>query len=182
MQSTESAWNIYLNDMLQFPFDPFPVLSTPRLTLRAITAEDQADLHRLRSDERVNRYTYGKVYHTVEDIVKFMERTQQNLLEQSCIYWAITLTDEQKLIGTMCLFNFSPENGRIEIGYELHPDYHRKGIVQEAFVPVIDFGFRAMQAYTIEALPYAANSASVNLLEKFSFILKEILKCGFGNS
>ena len=37
-------------------FDPFPVLETPRLLLRALTMDDAEDMLRVQSDPEVSRF------------------------------------------------------------------------------------------------------------------------------
>jgi ribosomal-protein-alanine N-acetyltransferase len=85
------------------------------------------------------------------------------------IYWAITLSGTNKLIGTICLFDFSEDDSKAEIGYELLPGFQGKGIMQEAISKVIDFGVRDIGLNSIEAYTHAQNQSSVRLLEKFNF-------------
>jgi [ribosomal protein S5]-alanine N-acetyltransferase len=85
------------------------------------------------------------------------------------IYWAITLSDTDKLIGTICLFDFSDDNLKAEIGYELLPNFQGKGIMQEATSKVIDFGIQLIGLHFIEAYTHSENQASTKFLEKFNF-------------
>lgn len=156
--------------MLQYPFSPFPVITTERLILRAMVPEDEQALFQLRTQEKVYQYTYGNVYSSPEQIRRFMKKIEQHIQERDSIFWAIAYKNHPALIGTICLWNFSTENKSIEIGYELHPDEHRKGIMQEAIVPVLEFGFSAILAQKIAGFPHRENTASLKLLEKFGFV------------
>lgn len=155
--------------MLLFPFHPFPEIATQRLILRKIQLSDKINLQKLRSNPDVNKYTYGNVYNSIKDIEQFIRKTKRMLKENDCIYWAVTLKDNKDLIGTLCLFNFSFAEQKIEIGYELHPDFHRRGIISEALPVILEFGFKQMHAMAIEAFPNKENKASIHLLQQFKF-------------
>ena len=63
-----------------------------------------------------------------------------------------------------------PENYRTETGYILHPDYHRKGIISEAFDTVIDYAFNVLKFHSLEAVIDPDNIASEQLLIKHKFV------------
>jgi RimJ/RimL family protein N-acetyltransferase len=85
------------------------------------------------------------------------------------IYWAVTLSNSPKLIGTVCLWNFNNKGTKAEIGYELHPDFQGKGIMQEAVKEVINYGFNRLKLSLISAYTHQDNSKSIMLLEKNGF-------------
>jgi ribosomal-protein-alanine N-acetyltransferase len=85
------------------------------------------------------------------------------------IYWAITWNSNDKLIGTICLFDFSENHSKAEIGYELLPEFQGKGIMQEAISEVIQFGFQRVRLTSIEAFTHSENERSTRLLEKVNF-------------
>ena len=85
-------------------------------------------------------------------------------------YWAICLTETDQLIGTICLWNFSEDRSRAEIGYELLPAFQGKGIMQEAVEAILAFGFEKLSLHGIEAIPTSDNKASIRLLEKNHFV------------
>jgi ribosomal-protein-alanine N-acetyltransferase len=67
------------------------------------------------------------------------------------------------------LWNFSTQGGKAEIGYELLPQFHGKGIMQEAFSKVIEFGLENLQLNSIEAWTVQQNINSIRLLERNHF-------------
>ena len=79
------------------------------------------------------------------------------------------MNSTDKLIGTICLFDFSDDNLKAEIGYELLPDFQGKGIMQEAASKVIDFGIQHIGLNSVEAYTHSENHSSTRLLEKFNF-------------
>ena len=81
------------------------------------------------------------------------------------------MKEEQRLVGTICLWNISKDHRTAEIGYELLPDYHGKGLIQEAIEIVIQHAFQYMHLQLLEAVLDPANIKSVKLLEKNKFII-----------
>ena len=150
-------------------FTPFPVLKTERLTLRQLVTRDANEIFALRSDINVNKYLGRNSSKSIDDAQVFIQTINENIQKNISIYWAITLSDTYKLIGTICLFDFSDDNLKAEIGYELLPDYQGKGIMQEATSKVIDFGIQHIGLHSIEAYTHSENQSSRRLLEKFNF-------------
>ena len=100
----------------------------------------------------------------------FIEKILSAIKKNQSVYWAITLKDEDTLIGTICLWNISIENNTAEIGYELLPDFQGKGIMQEAISKIIEYGFNKMKLKVITAFTHPGNSRSTNLLLKNNFL------------
>ena len=150
-------------------FTQFPVLKTERLTLRQLTSSDDKEIFALRSDDNVNKYLDRKPSKSIDDAKNFIQTINENIQRNNSIYWAITLNGTDKLIGTICLFDFSKDNLKAEIGYELLPDFQGKGIMQEATSKVIDFGVQHIGLNSIEAYTHSENQNSTRLLEKLNF-------------
>jgi ribosomal-protein-alanine N-acetyltransferase len=113
-------------------FTPFPVLKTARLTLRQLGSSDDKEIFALRSNDNVNKYLDRKRSKSIDDAKNFIQTINENIQRSDSIYWAITLNGTDKLIGTICLFDFSEDHSKAEIGFELLPHFQGKGIMQEA--------------------------------------------------
>jgi [ribosomal protein S5]-alanine N-acetyltransferase len=150
-------------------FNPFPVLKTERVTLRQLVSSDDNEIFALRSNPNVNKYLDRKPSNSIDDAKTFIQAINKNIQGNESIYWAIILNGTEKLIGTICLFNFSDDNLKAEIGYELLPDFQGKGIMQEATSKVIQFGFQQVGLTSIEAYTHSENQSSTRLLEKLDF-------------
>jgi ribosomal-protein-alanine N-acetyltransferase len=155
--------------MLNRSFAPFPILTTERLTLRQLVINDEQEIFTLRSDSEINKYLDRQVSNTIEDAKNFINRVNENINKNDSLYWAITLSDKDILIGTICLFGFSDENDKCEIGYELLTNFQGQGIMKEAVEKVIDYAFNTIKVQKIEALLHRDNQSSIKLLDKFSF-------------
>jgi ribosomal-protein-alanine N-acetyltransferase len=155
--------------MLTFNFTPFPRIATKRLLLRQLTLEDEKEIFLLRSDEGVNRYLDRPKAQTIQDARNFIQNINERISNNNSIFWAIHLKEDPRLVGTICLWNLSAEEASSEIGYELLPSFQGKGIMQEALIEVIEFGFQTMQLQTLEAWVSKANDSSIRILERNHF-------------
>lgn len=146
-------------------FAPFPILTTERLTLRQLVINDAREIFMLRSDSEINKYLDRPISTTIDDARNFINK----VIENNALYWAITLSDRDILVGTICLFSFPEENNKCEIGYELLTNFQGKGIMKEAAEKVIDYAFNTIKVQKIEAFFHRDNQRSINLLEKLLF-------------
>src|SRR4051794_24197975 len=137
--------------MLNKTFTPFPILKTERLTLRQLVMDDEQEIFTLRSDSEINKYLDRQISITINDARNFINKINENVSKNDSIYWAITFSDENILIGTICLFGFSDENKKCEIGYELLTNFQGQGIMKEAVERVIDYAFNTIKVQKIEA-------------------------------
>lgn len=151
------------------PYDFTPVLETNRLQLRSLMAEDAEAISILRSDPQVNTYLNRPATLTMEEATAFISKITTGVQQHQWMYWTIESKTSPGLIGTICLWNFVPENDKAEIGYELSPAYQGKGLMQEAVEAVIRFGFDQMKLQLITALIKPGNQKSQQLLERHHF-------------
>jgi ribosomal-protein-alanine N-acetyltransferase len=155
--------------MLSRTFTPFPILTTERLTLRQLVSNDEQEIFTLRSDSEINKYLDRQISNTIDDARNFINKVNENINKSDSLYWAITLSDKNILVGTICLFGFSDENYKCEIGYELLTNFQGQGIMKEAVEKVIDYAFNTIKVKKIEAFLHRDNQSSIKLLEKFLF-------------
>jgi ribosomal-protein-alanine N-acetyltransferase len=155
--------------MLNINFTPFPILQTERLTLRQPAISDAPEIFTLRSDLEINKYLNRKPADSIDDAKDFIQRVNENTSNNESVYWAIHFSDKNILLGTICLFSFSDEENKCEIGYELLTEYQGQGIMKEALEKVIDYAFSTIAVKNIEAFFHKGNEASKKLLEKSGF-------------
>ena len=158
--------------MLQLNFHPFPTLTTNRLLLREILASDSKEMLLLRSSEIIMQYIDRPRAKTETDALNYIQIINTNLYNNIGITWGIALKEDNKLIGTIGYWRMQKEDCRAEIGYMLHNDFQRQGLMQEAFDAVIDYGFNEMHLHSVEANINPSNTASSKILEKNNFVLE----------
>ena len=155
--------------MLEVNFDPFPIFSTERLRLRQLNENDTNDLFILRSDNRVMQFIDRPLAKSPDDALKLIQLITDFLKKNEGITWGIELKSDTRLIGTIGLWRIFKEHYRAEIGYLLHPAQQGKGIMQEAFTPILDYGFKTIKLHSIEATVNPENAASIKILERNNF-------------
>src|SRR5687767_3682938 len=104
-------------------------LITKRLVLRPLRENDAPRILELRSNPEVNKFIDRIPTSHLEQAYHFIGMITENIEKKDSYYWAITIEDT--LIGTICLWNFIKEKNKAEIGFELLPEFQRKGLMQE---------------------------------------------------
>jgi len=154
----------------------FPTLETERLILREITSTDLNSLFDFLSREDVTQFYGMDALTNSSQVLDLINLFKENFQAQRGFRWGIALKENGKLIGT-CGFNvFVARNNRSEIGYELHPDYWRKGYVKEAISTIISYGFEKLNLNRIGAIVYPENIPSISLLTNLGFSNEGLLR------
>jgi ribosomal-protein-alanine N-acetyltransferase len=156
--------------MLAPIFQPFPVLTTERLTLRQLRESDKNELFYMRSHPTLMHFVPRPLAQNAEEAATLIATINENLAKNDAINFGITITGEDKLIGMCGYHRIQKEHFRAEIGYMLHDKYHGKRIMEEAINRVVRFGFDDMKLHSIEAVISPENIASIKLIEKCGFV------------
>jgi [ribosomal protein S5]-alanine N-acetyltransferase len=155
--------------MTSLSFIPFPNISTNRLNMRQLSVSDENEVFELRSDKRAMEFLGRPLTFSIEDAKQFIKKINSGISEEKWMYWGLSLKDNPKLIGTICIWNILSAENRAEIGYELHPDFQGNGLIQEAIEKAIQYGFETMELSEIDACLNFKNIKSLKILEKHHF-------------
>ncbi len=163
--------------MLTLNFKEFPILTTERLVLRQHSLADAPTLFKLRTIEEVMRYIHRERPRTIEDVETLITTINEGYTQGQTIAWVISLKDNPAhMIGSIGYWRTDLANYRAEIGYMLHPDFYRKGIVSEALTASIRFGFEEIKLHSIMANVAPENIASQQVLLKHGFVKEASFK------
>lgn len=157
-------------------FCPFPEIDSDRIFLRKIEMSDSDEILFLRSDKTVTKYIERPEHRKTKNIAdakKFINELDEYIETNKSIAWGITLKTDPKIIGTICLWNFSHNNRVAEVGYDLNPTQHKKGIMDEALKLILNYGFNELELDKIEAFTHNSNENSKKLLERNGFIFNK---------
>ncbi|MEM6348333.1 MAG: GNAT family N-acetyltransferase, partial [Bacteroidota bacterium] len=91
------------------PFHPFPELSTKRLQLRRTLLSDAEAVFFLRSDPAVNALVKRPSPKTLAEAEEFIRLRDQDIENEAILYWSICLKEDPKMIGSICLWNFTAD-------------------------------------------------------------------------
>ncbi len=148
-------------------------LETERLVLKSINENHAEDILKIRSNAEINKFLKRIPLQTNYEALSFILTIKKRVENKETIFWGISLKNQPELIGTICLWNFSEDLKTAEVGYELLPNYHRKGIMSEALKAVLNFGFNELSLNEILAFTNKFNENSKSLLIKNNFTLEE---------
>lgn len=136
-------------------------IETERLTIRPFASKDRAAMLGMLSNEIISRTYMIPVFESEAEAVRLFERFVELSLSEVCIAAGIDLNGQ--LIGF--IHDVGIEAERIELGYVIDPECHRRGFMTEALRAVIEYlfsrGFRVVAAGA-----FAENTASIRVMEK----------------
>lgn len=92
--------------------------------------------------------------------------------EDSDIKWwcYLPVIKEQRMLAGSCGFKGSPQNGIVEIGYEVSQNYRRQGFGTEIANTLIDFAFQQDDVLAVQAHTLAVENESCGVLKKCGMI------------
>ena len=152
-----------------FDFSQFPVLTTQRLRLRQLRHDDADRMMELFSSPEVLRYLKMDPTDTRDKAVGMIDWLNGTYESKEAVQWAITLLNDDQLIGNCGTYGWDREDRRIDIGYQMLPAYWGQGYATEASKAIIDWSFEHFNLHRVQADCTDGNIASERVL----------LKCGF---
>ena len=158
--------------LLQCPamdWTKLPTITTSRLTLRELTAQDVDDFYEIYSNPEVMRYWSTPPLPDKGAASKQIVEIQDGFRRRQFLKWGITLSTNNKLIGTVTLFHPDFTHRRVELGYALGRSSWRQGYMQEALRAVLGYAFETLNFHRIEADVDPRNDSSVRTLERLGF-------------
>lgn len=153
--------------------DPFPALSTDRLLLRKVVADDAAMVLKGYSDHRVNQYM-SVAYQNLVEVQVQLEWYDELLNKKNGIWWGVCLRENGEMIGNGGFHLWNEKHNSAEIGYWILPEFQKKGFASESVTAMIKFGFDEMHLHRIEAIVESENVISSAMLKSLGFSLDGI--------
>jgi RimJ/RimL family protein N-acetyltransferase len=144
-------------------------LNTRDLHLRPLGIEDAEGMFAMLSDPQSLKYWSDQPISDIDAAIQVLRKDVESDAKGNSMCWAITLDDQETMIGKCILFQFNQDNHRAEIGYILNRNYWRRGFMQQALEAIIDFAFTTLKLHRIEADIDSKNTGSLALLEKLGF-------------
>lgn len=142
-------------------------IATDRLILREFVSDDWPAVLAYQRDPRYLRF-YRWTDRTETEVRDFVQMFvgQQEQEPRRKFQLAITLTDDERVVGD-CGIRRKPEQDReADIGYERAPEYWGQVYATEAALAIVAFGFRELELHRISSWCIADIAASARVLEK----------------
>jgi [ribosomal protein S5]-alanine N-acetyltransferase len=89
---------------------------------------------------------------------------------RQAIYWSIHENATGRMVGSCGFEHWYRYHSRLEVAYDLHPDFWGQGIMSEALRTILQTAFTTMEANRIDAFTTTDNLPSIHLLEKLGFV------------
>lgn len=150
-------------------FDNPPVLRTDRLILRPITEADGDALFDIFAHDEVTEHYAWDTFTTVDQGHVLAAHTVEQRRRHEAIRWGLVPAGSDRVIGTCGYTRWNTDHRYAIVGYDLHRDYWRRGLMSEAVTAVLGFGFQRLAVHRIEATVLAGNTASAVLLQRLGF-------------
>lgn len=146
---------------------------TERLILKTLSEINSQDLLEIRSNLQINEYVQRIPPKNTFEALEFILNINRKAAYREILFLGIFAQNSLNLISTICLWKFSKDRKTAELGYELLPQFHGKGIMSEAVQFILNYGFNEFDLEKIEAFTNKNNLNSIKLLQKSNFILNE---------
>ncbi len=161
-----------MTDNTEDQTDPivFPRTETERLILRHIETDEIPFLLEHYGKDEINKELGYDNLTRMEEAEEYLEKYFRQ--RSGAFRTVIELRSTGELVGTIGLHLHDLRDRRAEMGYDLNPDHWGEGIMTEAAVEIVRFGFKVMGLHRIEATADEANARSLRLLERLGFVLE----------
>ena len=148
-----------------------PNVETNRLYFKIIEMSDVDFIHQLYSDWKVSQHL-GKVPFPFgyEDAIQTTSHCVSKESTEDTMTLLVKKKNDQRTIGIITLRK-DRELGIL--GYSILPEFWNMGFATEACKRIVNFGFEYLELSTIQASTTENNSASMKVLEKLGFSLRE---------
>lgn len=145
-------------------------LTTERLTLRELTADDAQALFDYRSHPHVATHQTWRPA-TIEDAREFLDglKLHPPYTGGTWRQLGVALRSGGTLIGDCGVHVMKTDSRHAEIGYTIAPDHQRQGYGTEAVRGLLGMLFGTLKMNEVAARSLARNTASRALLEKLGF-------------
>ncbi len=154
----------------------FGPLSTPRLVIRAVRHSDLDDLFEVNGDHEVTRFLPYATWQSRDDGVAWLTRMTSLVERGNARQLVVVRKDDDKVIGTLLLFNFDPASARLELGYVLGRAHWGRGLMREALQSVCAYAFGSLGIRRLEAEVHSGNVASIRLIRSLGFVHEGTLR------
>lgn len=149
-------------------FEPDLPIETERLCLRPFTRGDVDAVFAYRQRDDVAQYLFDEPMSRETCVETVALRTAETrwLEEGDRLVLAVERKLDRAMIGEVSLILRHEVARQAELGYILHPLYHRMGYATEAARALLDQGFRAAGLHRIYARCDARNVPSYRVMER----------------
>lgn len=154
-------------------------ITTQRLILRKLRAEDAADLFRYASCDKVADYMNFDRMTSIDEAHDFIDKILKKYETNDVLEWAVEYKPDKRMIGAVYFCKVDEINKIGEIGFIISQEYTGRGLATEALGSIIGFAFEKMGLNRVEGMHFSGNNASGRVMEKAGMQFEGLLKQRF---
>jgi ribosomal-protein-alanine N-acetyltransferase len=155
-----------------FPIE-FPLLETDRLFLRQIMLDDAEGMFKNFSDPEVAKWFFEHPLTNLEQVVPFIDAFKNEFEQKEGLTWAVVLKTNDLFVGT-CGYGSVAVGVKGDMGFDLAKNFWGQGLMTEALISTINYGFESLGLSKVEAHTYSSNTRAIGLLEKLGFGVEKV--------
>ncbi|MDD5148149.1 MAG: GNAT family N-acetyltransferase [Candidatus ainarchaeum sp.] len=144
-------------------------LSGERIFLRPWKKSDIPRIAEICSDKTISRFTHVPFPYAKKHARNFVSASEKARRKKREFNFAVVLKKENKLIGSASLMRLDWHDKLGVVGYWLARENRGQGIMPEACLLLLDFGFNKLKLHRIEIDCAVGNRASRRVIEKLGF-------------
>jgi diamine N-acetyltransferase len=126
-------------------------------------------LLRLENDPEIWEVSNTSEPFSRDEIEAFIKENVHDLLVELQQRFIIVLRRSQWAVGTVDLFNYSPEDDTAGVGISILPEYRRRGYAKAALKQLIDYAFRKLHLKKLYCSIFTDNLPSIRLFSACGF-------------
>jgi len=146
------------------------LVQTPRLTGRIVDRDDLGYVRETDSEIRIQEWLFGCVQTEQESRERHL-RWMEGWRDAGFGFWIFSDADGAQ-VGHGGIFRSPREEGEIEVGYAIKPDFWGQGYATEITRISLDVGFKNVGLRRIIGIAYASNAASRRVMEKCGLVFE----------
>jgi ribosomal-protein-alanine N-acetyltransferase len=152
-----------------YDFSEFPILQGERLRLRQMTPADAEAMMALFSDPQVLAFLNMEPTDTLDKALGLIGWFEQMYSDHEAVTWAVTLPEDDRLIGTAGTYAWDRDDRHVDIGFHILPSLWNRGYGTEAAQLVVRWCFENLDVHRVQGDCTEGNTGSERVM----------LKCGF---
>ena len=146
-----------------------PVLEGDGFRLRPVRESDAPRIHEGTAEPATEHWLGHKpAPYTLDDAQHYVERRRELAATGQCVTWAIADPDDDRILGTVLWFNWTPEV-ECELGWWIHPDARGRGLATKSARLVVGHVFETLGVKRVTAYAAVDNTASRHVAEAVGF-------------
>ncbi len=153
-----------------------PLLTTDRLCLRSLTANDADGIFAVFGDPEVIQYWSTPALPDVQAAALLIKEINESFVSRHLFQWGVCTHESSEIFGTCTLKHIDWPNRRVELGIAIGRSAWGKGYGREALAGLLQFAFGTLNLHRLEADIDPANTRSIALFESLGFHREGLLR------